>query len=95
MAAALLAAAMPVQAVESDPLPVPAGSARAAAVSIYNESVALLVTRRFADAQARFEAALALDDCGAVRLSDQRAGLRRDAGCAGERAPRPPAWPAP
>lgn len=62
MAAALLAAALPVQAVESDPLPEPAGGARAGAVSIYNEGVALLVARRFADAQARFEAALALDD---------------------------------
>lgn len=62
MAAALLAAAVPVAAVESDPLPVPVGSARAAAISTYNEGVALLLQRRYADAQAKFQAALALDD---------------------------------
>ena len=62
VAAALLAAALPVKAVESDPLPVPAGGAQSTAIGLYNEGVALLVARRFAQAQARFEAALALDE---------------------------------
>ena len=55
-------AAVPAAAVESDPLPVPAGSARAAAVVAYNEGVALLLARRYAEAQERFQAALALDE---------------------------------
>ena len=49
-------------AVESDPLPVPGTGARARAVPLYNDGVALLLTRNFAQAQARFEAALALDE---------------------------------
>lgn len=48
-------------AVESDPLPVPQGGAAAMAASLYNEGVALLLARRFAEAQARFEAALLHD----------------------------------
>lgn len=61
-AAALLAlAAAAAVAVESDPLPVPAGGARADAVRLYNDGVALLVARNFREAQARFEAALAID----------------------------------
>lgn len=60
-AAALLAlAAAAAVAVESDPLPVPAGG-RADAVRLYNDGVALLVARNFREAQARFEAALAID----------------------------------
>jgi tetratricopeptide (TPR) repeat protein len=49
-------------AVESDPLPVPQGGARERAVRTYNDGVALLVARRFRDAQGRFEAALAIDE---------------------------------
>lgn len=49
-------------AAESDPLPVPAKGSRAEAVSLYNDGVALLVARRYADAQRKFEAALALDE---------------------------------
>jgi len=60
-AAALLALAAAAGAVESDPLPVPAGGARADAVRLYNEGVALLVARNFSAAQSRFEAALAID----------------------------------
>lgn len=48
-------------AVESDPLPVPAAGGRADAVRLYNDGVALLVARNFREAQARFEAALAID----------------------------------
>lgn len=48
--------------VESDPLPVPEAGARANAVRAYNEGVALLVARKFPQAQSRLEAALLLDD---------------------------------
>ena len=47
---------------ESDPLPVPDAGARANAVRVYNDGVALLVARKFPEAQSRFEAALRLDD---------------------------------
>ena len=50
------------QGVESDPLPVPEASARSSAISLYNEGVALLLARRFAQAQAKFEAALTIDE---------------------------------
>jgi tetratricopeptide (TPR) repeat protein len=55
-------AAMPAAGVESDPLPAPAMGPKASAVRLYNEGVALLVTRRFQEAQARFEAALGFDE---------------------------------
>lgn len=58
----LALAAAPAAAIESDPLPLPAAAPAARALQTYNEGVALLVARRFADAQARFEAALALDE---------------------------------
>jgi tetratricopeptide (TPR) repeat protein len=48
--------------VESDPLPAPDAGERANAVRVYNDGVALLVARKFPEAQSRFEAALALDD---------------------------------
>lgn len=60
-AAALLAFAAAAAAVESDPLPAPAAGARADAVRLYNDGVALLVARDFREAQVRFEAALAID----------------------------------
>ena len=47
---------------ETDPLPVPQASGRAGAVRHYNDGVALLVARKFKEAQQKFEAALALDD---------------------------------
>lgn len=49
-------------AAESDPLPVPKGTPREQAVATYNDGVRLLLEKRHADAQARFEAALALDE---------------------------------
>ena len=49
-------------AVESDPLPVPTGTPREQAVVAYNEGVKLLVEKRYRDAQARFEQALAVDE---------------------------------
>ncbi len=63
LAGSLLAlACVSAAAVESDPLPLPAAGPRAAAVAAYNEGVRLLVARQFAPAQARFEAALKLDE---------------------------------
>ena len=49
-------------AVESDPLPVPTGTPREQAVVAYNDGVKLLVEKRYRDAQARFEQALAVDE---------------------------------
>jgi tetratricopeptide (TPR) repeat protein len=62
LAAAALSTAAVAAAVESDPLPVPAGGDAARAVRLYNEGVVLLVRRDFARAQGLFEAALKLDD---------------------------------
>lgn len=61
-ALALALAAGRAAGIESDPLPVPAGGAAARAVRAYNDGVALLVARRFGEAQRKFEAALALDE---------------------------------
>lgn len=55
-------AAAQVTAVETDPLPEPAKGPRATAVRAYNDGVALLTQRRLPEAQARFQAALALDE---------------------------------
>jgi tetratricopeptide (TPR) repeat protein len=60
--AALAFVGVAAHAVESDPLPVPADTSRARAVTAYNAGVKLLLDRDFAAAQARFEAALALDE---------------------------------
>jgi tetratricopeptide (TPR) repeat protein len=49
-------------AVESDPLPVPKGGAREQAVLAYNEGVTLVLAKRYPEAQAKFEAALALEE---------------------------------
>jgi len=49
-------------AVESDPLPVPKGGARERAVIAYNAGVALLLDKRYGDAQRKFEEALAADE---------------------------------
>lgn len=65
LAAALTAAlALPfaATAVESDPLPVPKGTSREQAIVTYNDGVKLLLDKRYAEAQAQFEAALALDE---------------------------------
>lgn len=62
LALVLALAAGGVSGAETDPLPVPQGGPQADAVRLYNDGVALLVTRRFDQAQSKFEAALALDD---------------------------------
>jgi len=64
--AALVASAVgvggPAYGAESDPLPVPKGGARARAVAAYNEGVKLMVEKRYAVAQRKFEEALAADE---------------------------------
>jgi tetratricopeptide (TPR) repeat protein len=62
LASMVLALAATAHAAESDPLPVPKEGPRALAVALYNAGVKLMVERRFADAQAQFEAALKADD---------------------------------
>jgi tetratricopeptide (TPR) repeat protein len=50
------------RAIESDPLPVPEGGARQRAVVAYNDGVKLVVEKRYAAAQQKFEEALAADE---------------------------------
>jgi tetratricopeptide (TPR) repeat protein len=61
LAASLALAAVPAAAVESDPLPVPEGGARAKAVALYNEGVKVMLDKRYAEAQRLFEQALELN----------------------------------
>ena len=49
-------------AVESDPLPVPEGGGRQRADVAYNDGVKLMVEKRYAAAQQKFEEALAADE---------------------------------
>lgn len=64
--AAVLAVALALpsaaRAVESDPLPVPKGTPREQAIITYNDGVTLLLDKRYAEAQTKFEAALALEE---------------------------------
>jgi tetratricopeptide (TPR) repeat protein len=67
LAGALLAiglgfAAVGAGAVESDPLPVREGGTRQRAVTAYNDGVTLMVEKRYAAAQQKFEEALAADE---------------------------------
>ncbi len=62
VAIALVAGAPAAGAVESDPLPVPKGGARQRAVVAYNDGVKLMVDKRYAAAQQKFEEALAADE---------------------------------
>lgn len=62
IAGTAMLAAGAARAVDSDPLPVPAGGPRARAIERYNDGVVHLLARRYADAQRLFEQALALDE---------------------------------
>lgn len=64
------------RAIESDPLPVPQGSPREAAVHVYNEGVRLLLERRYGDAQRQFEQALQLEDALAEAHNNLAYSLR-------------------
>jgi tetratricopeptide (TPR) repeat protein len=62
MAFVLGAGGVPAYGAESDPLPVPKGGTRARAVAAYNEGVKLIVEKRYAAAQRKFEEALAANE---------------------------------
>jgi tetratricopeptide (TPR) repeat protein len=62
LAAAALALPLASTAVESDPLPVPKGAPREQAITTYNDGVKLLLDKRYPEAQAKFEAALGLEE---------------------------------
>jgi tetratricopeptide (TPR) repeat protein len=57
-----LRAAARAAAIENDPLPVPPGGAARRSVTAYNAGVKLMVERRYAAAQQKFEEALAADE---------------------------------
>jgi tetratricopeptide (TPR) repeat protein len=59
---AVVLAAAPAAAVESDPLPVPQGGARERAVLAYNAGVKQMLEKRYGAAQQSFEDALAADE---------------------------------
>jgi tetratricopeptide (TPR) repeat protein len=60
--AVALALPLATMGVESDPLPVPKGTPREQAITTYNDGVTLLLEKRYAEAQAKFEAALAFEE---------------------------------
>jgi tetratricopeptide (TPR) repeat protein len=86
LALALGAAAPPARAVESDPLPVPKGGARERAVTAYNAGVKLLLDKRYADAQQKFEEALASDEQLAEAHNNLAFSLRMQSAANRERA---------
>jgi Tfp pilus assembly protein PilF len=64
-------------AVESDPLPVPKGTPRERAISMYNEGVGLMREKYYAAAQEKFEQALALDETLAEAHNNLAFSLRQ------------------
>jgi Tfp pilus assembly protein PilF len=64
-------------AVESDPLPVPKGTPRERAISMYNEGVSLMREKHYAAAQEKFEQALALDETLAEAHNNLAFSLRQ------------------
>lgn len=85
---ALVACAPAAWAVESDPLPVPKGGARERAVTAYNEGVKLMVDKRYAAAQQKFEEALAADEKLAEAHNNLAFSLRMQGAVNRERALR-------
>lgn len=88
VAIVLVACASAAWAVESDPLPVPKGGARQRAVTAYNEGVKLMVDKRYAAAQQKFEEALAADDKLAEAHNNLAFSLRMQGALNRERALR-------
>jgi tetratricopeptide (TPR) repeat protein len=85
---ALACAPVAVVAVESDPLPVPKGGAHERAVVAYNDGVTLMVAKRFAAAQRKFEEALAADEGLAEAHNNLAFSLRMQGAMNRERALR-------
>src|SRR5688572_10658594 len=76
LAVAAVLAATAAGAIENDPLPVPSEGPRQKAVLVYNDGVKLLLDKRFADAQARFEEAIAAHDAFAEAHNNLAFSLR-------------------
>jgi tetratricopeptide (TPR) repeat protein len=83
---ALALAATPAAAVESDPLPVPKDGPRQRAVAAYNEGVKLMLDKRYAEAQRKFEQALAADERLAEAHNNLAFSLRMQSPAHRERA---------
>jgi tetratricopeptide (TPR) repeat protein len=88
LAVAAVVLATAAAAIESDPLPVPEEGARRKAVLVYNEGVKLLLEKRFAEAQARFEAAIAAHEAFAEAHNNLAFSLRMQSAGNAERALR-------
>jgi len=74
---ALVALTLPAAgAVESDPLPVPAGTPREHAVAAYNDGVQLMLGKQYTAAQRKFEEALQLDEALAEAHNNLAFSLR-------------------
>jgi tetratricopeptide (TPR) repeat protein len=73
-------------AVENDPLPVPGGGAGQRAVTAYNAGVTLMLERRYAEAQRKFEEALAADETLAEAHNNLAFSLRMQSAANRERA---------
>jgi Tfp pilus assembly protein PilF len=77
LVAAVLLRSPAAPAVESDPLPVPKGTPRERAISMYNEGVSLMREKHYAAAQEKFEQALALDETLAEAHNNLAFSLRQ------------------
>jgi Tfp pilus assembly protein PilF len=77
LVAAVLLRSPAAPAVESDPLPVPKGTPRERAISMYNEGVGLMREKHYAAAQEKFEQALALDETLAEAHNNLAFSLRQ------------------
>jgi tetratricopeptide (TPR) repeat protein len=73
-------------AIENDPFPVPPGGAAERSVSAYNAGVKLMVERRYAAAQQKFEEALAADERLAEAHNNLAFSLRMQGAVNRERA---------
>jgi Flp pilus assembly protein TadD len=71
---------------ESDPLPVPKGSARQQAVVAYNDGVKLMVDKQYAAAQRKFEEALGSDERLAEAHNNLAFSLRMQSSANAQRA---------
>jgi Flp pilus assembly protein TadD len=75
-----LAFGLAAHGLESDPLAVPKGGPREQAVTLYNVGVKLMVERRFAEAEGKFQAALAADETLAEAHNNLAFSLRMQGG---------------
>lgn len=86
LALGLACAASGAGAVESDPLPVPKAGARERAVTAYNAGVKLMLEKRYAAAEQKFEEALAADEGLAEAHNNLAFSLRMQSAANRERA---------